>query len=120
MISHPDLPKPLGPYSPVVRAGDMLYVSAQAGVDPQTGQVPHGIAAECRQALDNIRRALEASGSSIVKVVKITLFYTRIEDLPEINAVFHEVFPTAPPARSAAIVGLAGGRSISIDAIAAT
>jgi 2-iminobutanoate/2-iminopropanoate deaminase len=119
VVQSPDLPKPLGPYSPVVRAGDLLFVSAQAGVDPATGKVPDGgIAAECRQALTNLQRALTAAGSDPSKVMRITLFYTNLDDLPAINAAFAEMFPTDPPARSAAIVGLAGGRSISIDAIA--
>lgn len=113
------MPKPLGPYSPVVRAGDLLFVSAQAGVDPATGKVPGGVGAECRQALANLERALKAAGSSLDDVVRITLFYTNLDDLSQINEAFAQVFPDEPPARSAAIVGLAGGRSVSIDAIAA-
>lgn len=113
------MPQPLGPYSPVVRAGGLLFVSAQAGVDPATGKVPEGgIGPECRQALANLDRALRAAGSGLENVVRVTLFYKSFEDLPEINQVFAEVFGAEPPARSAAIVGLAGGRSISIDAIA--
>jgi 2-iminobutanoate/2-iminopropanoate deaminase len=119
IVNSPDLPKPLGPYSPVVRAGDLLFVSAQAGLDPSTGKVPDGgIAAEARQALANLGQALNASGSDLSRVVRITLFYTNLDHLPAINAAFAEAFPADPPARSAAIVGLAGGRSISIDAIA--
>ena len=88
-----------------MRAGDLLFVSAQAGVDPSTGKVPDGgIAAE--------------AGSDLSRVVRITLFYTNLNHLPEINAAYAEAFASDPPARSAAIVGLAGGRSISIDAIA--
>lgn len=113
------MPKALGPYSPVVRAGDLLFVSAQAGVDPTTGKVPEGgVGAECRQALANVERALKAAGSSLDQVVRITLFYKSLDDLPHINEAFAQVFPNDPPARSAAIVGLAGGRSVSIDAIA--
>lgn len=119
VVQSPVLPKPLGPYSPVVRAGDLLFVYAQAGVDPATGKVPGGgITAECRQALANLGQALSAAGSDLSKTVRVTLFYTDLDDLPAINAVFAETFPAEPPARSAAIVGLAGGRSVSIDAIA--
>lgn len=103
----------------MVRAGDFLFVSAQTGVDPATGKLPAGgVEAECRQALANLGRALAAAGSQLSNVAKVTLFYTDLNDLPAINAVFAEVFPTDPPARSAAVVGLAGGRSISIDAVA--
>jgi 2-iminobutanoate/2-iminopropanoate deaminase len=94
-------------------------VSAQTGVNPAAGQVPEGgIGAECGQALANLDRALRAAGSGLDNVVRITLFYKNLDDLPTINEAFVEVFGAEPPARSAAIVGLAGGRSISIDAIA--
>ncbi|NUR97096.1 MAG: hypothetical protein HOV67_17785, partial [Kribbellaceae bacterium] len=87
IVRSPGLPQPLGPYSPVVRAGDLLFVSAQAGVDPATGHVPEGgVAAECRQALANLASALEAAGSGLGRVVRTTLFYTDLADLPEINA----------------------------------
>jgi 2-iminobutanoate/2-iminopropanoate deaminase len=121
VVKHPDLPRPLGPYSPVVRVGDLLFVSAQAGVDPSTGCPPAGgFEAECRQALANLDRALRASGSDLRHVVKSTVFYTRLDDFPTLNKVYAEAFPTAPPARSAVIGGLPGGRQISIDAIAVT
>lgn len=119
IVQSPNLPPALGPYSPVVRAGDLLFVSAQTGIDQATGMVPEGgIEAECRQALRNLARALEAAGSDLANVLRITLFYTDLDNLPLINAAFAEAFPVQPPARSAAIVGLAGNRSISIDAIA--
>ena len=119
IVTGVDMPQPLGPYSPVVRAGGLLFVSAQAGIDPATGRVPEGgIGAECRQALANLDRALRAAGSGLDNVVRVTLFYKNLDDLPEINKTFAEVFGAEPPARSAAIVRLAGGRSISIDAIA--
>jgi 2-iminobutanoate/2-iminopropanoate deaminase len=119
VVTGPDLPPALGPYSPVIRAGNLLFVSAQTGVDPDTGQVPDGgFEAECRQALANIQRTLRAAGTDLGNVVKTTVFYTSLDDLPTLNTVYAEPFPTAPPARSAALVGLAGGRRISIDAIA--
>lgn len=119
IVTGADMPHPLGPYSQVVRAGDLLFVSAQAGVDPATRQVPEGgIGTECKQALANLDRALRAAGSGLDNVVRVTLLYKNLDDLPEINEAFAEVFGTEPPARAAAIVGLAGGRLISTDAIA--
>jgi 2-iminobutanoate/2-iminopropanoate deaminase len=119
VVTNADLPRPLGPYSPVVRVGEVLYLSAQAGVDPATGAVPEGgFEAECRQVFANIRRALLASGSDLGHIVKTTLFYADLQDLQTINEVYADMFPHDPPARSAAIVGLAGGRRISVDAIA--
>lgn len=119
VISGDDLPV-LGPYSPAVRAGGLVFVSAQAGIDPVTGDAPAsgGFEAECRQALTNLGRVLERAGSDLRHVVRTTVFYTDLGDMPAINATFADVFPVPPPARSSALVGLPGGRRISIDAIA--
>jgi 2-iminobutanoate/2-iminopropanoate deaminase len=117
-VNGPELPVH-GPYSPAVRAGGLLFVSAQTGIDPATGTVPDGGAgAECRQALRNLARVLAAAGCGLADVVRTTLFYTDLADLPAVNEAYAEAFPDAPPARSAAIVGLAGGRRVSVDAIA--
>jgi 2-iminobutanoate/2-iminopropanoate deaminase len=119
VVTGADMPRPLGPYSPVVRVGHLLFLSAQTGVDQSTGAVPGGgFEAECRQAFANLGRALRASGSDLAHVVKTTVLYADLADLSTVNKVYTEVFPTDPPARSAAIVGLAGGRRISVDAIA--
>lgn len=75
-----------------------IFVSAQTGVEPATGTVPDGgIGAECQQAPTNLAQALIAAGSDISKIMRITLFYTNLEHLPAINAVFAEVFPAEPP-----------------------
>jgi 2-iminobutanoate/2-iminopropanoate deaminase len=124
IISHPDLPV-FGPYSPAVRIGDLIVVSAQIGVDPVTGTVPtaqHGesaAAAECRQVFANLARVLDVSGSSLDRVARTTMYYVDLADLPSLNAVYADVFGIDPPARSAMIVGLPGGRRVAIDAIAA-
>ncbi|HEY9482766.1 MAG TPA: Rid family hydrolase [Micromonosporaceae bacterium] len=119
VIRGDDLPV-LGPYSPAVRAGGLVFVSAQAGIDPSTGDAPAtgGFEAECRQALTNLGRVLERAGSDLRHVVRTTVFYTDLADMPAINATFADVFPVSPPARSSALVGLPGGRRISVDAIA--
>lgn len=98
-ITNADLPRALGPYSPVVRAGDFLFLSAQTGVDPATGAVPEegGFEAECQQAFANLERALHASGSDLQHVVKTTVLYVDLQDLRTVNKVYAEVFPTDPP-----------------------
>lgn len=120
IVDGADLPVH-GPYAPAVRVGELLFVSAQAGVDPATGTVrAGGTEAQCRQAILNLERVLRAAGADLRAVVKTTVFYTDSDDLQAINRVYAETFPIDPPARAAAIVRLAGGRSISIDAIADT
>jgi 2-iminobutanoate/2-iminopropanoate deaminase len=119
-IAGPHMPPAQGPYSPAVRAGNLLFVSAQSGVDPDTNQVPMGgFEYECRQAFRNIARALRAVDADLRHVVKTMILYVDPQDLQAINQIFAEVFPVNPPARTSAIVRLPGGRRISVDAIAA-
>jgi 2-iminobutanoate/2-iminopropanoate deaminase len=115
-----DLPPALGPYSHAVRLGDLLFVSGQAGLDPATGAAaPGGFAAEARQAFTNVERVLEASGSDMSRVAKLTVFMASADDFPALNELFAEFFPSAPPTRSVPIVSLPRGLLISIEAIAA-
>jgi 2-iminobutanoate/2-iminopropanoate deaminase len=119
--SGPDMPNALGPYSPAIRVGDLVFVSAQAGVDAATKQIPEGgFEAECRQAFSNVERVLNGADADLRDVVKVTILYTASQDLPIINSVYAEIFPFDPPARTAAIVGLAAGRRVAVDAIAVT
>jgi len=113
------LAPPLGPYTPVVKAGDLMFISAQSGIDPATKRVPSGdFEHECRQAFANLLGAVQSGGGAAQDVVKTTVLYIDPTDLATINAIYAEVFPDDPPARTCAIVQLVGGRRISIDAIA--
>jgi 2-iminobutanoate/2-iminopropanoate deaminase len=118
---HSDrMPPALGPYSHVVRAGELLFVSGQPGIDPGTGEVPPGgFEAEARQAFANLRTVLEAAGASLDRVVKTTVFLVSAEDFAALNAVYGEVFPSSPPARATPIVGLPRSLRISVEAVAA-
>jgi 2-iminobutanoate/2-iminopropanoate deaminase len=119
-VHNDQMPPQLGPYSHAVRAGDLLFVSGQPGIDPDTGEVPAGgFEAEARQAFANLRRVLEAAGASLDRVVKTTVFLVSAEDFPALNALFGEFFPTAPPTRATPIVGLPRQLRISIEAVAA-
>ena len=118
-ITSPAMPKPIGPYSQVVRAGDLLFVAGQPGVDPATAQVVEGgFEAEARQAFANLRAVLEAAGSGLEHVVKTTTFVAHVEDVPVAGQLYAEFFPTDPPARSTPIVSLPRGLLFSIEAIA--
>lgn len=117
-VAGAGLPAPNGHYSPAVKVGELLFLSAQSGVDQATGTVPSGFDDECRQALRNVETILIACGSALTGVVRAVVLYSDVAHLPAINAVFAEVFPVAPPARTAAVVGLAGGRRISIEVTA--
>ena len=112
--------KPLGPYSPGIRAGRLVFASGTTGMDPELGSlVEGGVAAETRQALVNLGKVLDAGGSSLGNVVKTTVFMTNIQEFATMNAVYGEVFNTEPPARSTAqVAALPGGASVEIEAIA--
>lgn len=92
---------PRGPYSHAVRAGDFIYVSGQASIDPATNEFTFGdIAHETRRTLDNIRLILEAAGASMSDVVKCSVFLRDGNDFTAMNAVYAEFFGEAKPART--------------------
>jgi 2-iminobutanoate/2-iminopropanoate deaminase len=113
-------PKPIGPYSPAIRAGNFVYASGSLGVDPATGSlVPGGIEAQTRQSLENLAAVLEAGGASLASVVKTTVFLQDIGEFAKMNAVYAEFFSQKPPARSAfQVAALPAGAAVEIEAIA--
>ncbi len=94
------------PLSPVVRAGDFLFVSGMPPKDYETGHMIKGdIEAQTRKVLDNLKMVLEASGSSLDKVVKTTVFSANAAYFGLINEIYREYFPDNFPARSFVTVG---------------
>ncbi|MFQ5894968.1 MAG: RidA family protein [Nitrospinota bacterium] len=107
------------PLSQAIRDGDLLFCSGQLGVDPKTNAlVPGGIAAETRQALENLKAVVEAGGSSLDRALKVTIFMADLSELMEMNAVFSEYFPKDPPARTTlAVKELVRGGRVEIELI---
>lgn len=94
-------PKPAGPYSQAIRAGDFIYVAGQGGVDPSTGKfVEGGVEEQTRQTLKNIEAILKAAGSSLDEVVKVSVFLKDVKDFQTMNKVYAEFFKAPPPART--------------------
>ncbi len=93
-------PAAIGPYSQAVRAGNLLFLSGQLGLDPQTGQLAEGIEAQTKQVLSNLAAVLAAGGSSFERVVKTVIFLADLSDFAVVNALYGAVFTGAPPARS--------------------
>jgi len=108
------------PFSPVVKVGNVLYLSGQIGNVPGTRQLADtGIAEQTRQTLDNIKGLLTAAGSSMERVFKCTVFLASMADYAPMNAVYATYFPKEPPARSAiAGSGLALGARVEIECLA--
>lgn len=110
--------KPVGPYTPIVRAGDWLICSGQVGIK-DGAIVEGGLEAELRQALSNMRGLLEGQGASMNDVVKTTVFLTSMDDYAEMNAVYIDEFGDHRPARSAvAVAELPIGARIEVEASA--
>ncbi|MGQ0702074.1 MAG: RidA family protein [Gemmatimonadales bacterium] len=108
------------PFSPAVRVGNMLYLSGQIGTDSAGRLVAGGIEAETRQVLTNIKRLLEANGSSMDRVVKCLVMLADIGEWARMNSVYVTFFPGNKPARSAfGASGLALGARTEIECIAA-
>ena len=105
------------PFSDAVRVGDMLYLSGQVGNLPgQTVLVSGGIQQETRQTMENIKKVLEANGSSMDRVVKCLVMMADIEEWPAMNEVYVTFFDDHFPARSAfAGSGLALGARVEIE-----
>ncbi len=106
-ITAPGGPVPLGPYSHAVRAGDLVFVSGQAALNPETNQLEAGAAAaQTRRVLENIRTILQAAGADLSDVVKCCVFLADIQEFSEMNQVYAECFGESKPARTTAEVGL--------------
>ncbi len=120
VISTPNSPAAIGPYSQAIRANGMVYVSGCIGLDPETKKmVEGGVAAQARRVLDNLKAIVEASGSDLSKVCKCTVLLADMSFFAEINAIYAEYFPENPPARATfAVLGLPAGALIEIDCIA--
>jgi len=108
------------PLSQAIRAGDWVFASGQLGNDPRTGRLAEGgIKAETRQVCENLKAVLEAGGSSLGRVVKVTIYLADLGELMAMNEVFNEYVPKDPPARTTfQAAGLVAGARVEIEAIA--
>jgi len=89
------------PYSPVVQADGVLYLSGQVPVDPSTKQVVDGgILEQTRVALENVRASLALAGATLDDVVKVNVYLTNMDGFADMNTVYREYFPQNPPART--------------------
>jgi 2-iminobutanoate/2-iminopropanoate deaminase len=108
--------KPVGPYTPIVRAGEWLVCSGQLGLRDGS-LVDGGVQAQARQAIANLEALLQSEGAALTDVVKTTVFLAHISDFPLVNEVYAEGFGDHRPARSAiAVSALPLGGLVEIEA----
>jgi 2-iminobutanoate/2-iminopropanoate deaminase len=113
-------PVPVGPYSQAIVCDKMVFCSGQLGIDPASGKlVATGTVDEAKQSLRNIGSVLEAAGSSMKKVIKVTIFMTDLDRFKDVNAIYADAFSEPFPARTTVGVSrLPLGATIEIDVVA--
>jgi len=119
-VSAPNAAKPIGPYSPAIRAGNLLFISGQVGFDPATGALIDGdISAQTDQVMRNIGALLEAAGTDFAHVVRTTVFLADMAEFAAMNAVYARYVVDPPPARSTVqVAALPRNARVEIDVIA--
>jgi len=120
VIATDQAPKAIGPYSQAIRAQGLIFTSGQIPIDPATSQIVAGdVSAQTERVLKNLAAVLQASGSSLEKVVRSTVFLKNIGDFAAMNEVYGRYFKQEPPARSTVEVArLPKDVLVEIDVIA--
>lgn len=120
VISTPNAPQAIGPYSQAIQAGPMLFVSGQIALDPASGDLVSGdVQAQTKRVMENIKAVVEAAGGSLDSIVKCTIFLKNMSDFARVNEVYGSYFDKAPPARATVEVSqLPKEVEVEIDAIA--
>ena len=118
VISTPNAPAAIGPYSQGMVVGSLVFCSGQIPVDPATGTIPEGIAAQAERSCRNVAAVLAAAGSDITKVVKTTCFLADMADFAAFNEVYAKHFVSKPARSCCAVKTLPKNVLCEIEAIA--
>ena len=117
-VTSDKLPPPVGPFSPAIRMGEIVYLSGQVALGPD-GSVTGTAAEQTEAVLRNIGVLLEAAGSSLDRVVKATVFLADMADYAAMNTAYARFFPSRPPARTAVQVArLPRDAKVEIEVVA--
>ena len=118
-VSTDKAPQPKGPYAQAVKANGFLFVSGQGSLDPTSGEVIHGtIEEETRLTIEDLKAVLEAGGSGLEHVVKVTVFLADMDNFARMNSVFAEYFADVKHARSTVQAVPPVGLKVEMEAIA--
>ncbi len=122
-IATTQAPAAIGPYSQgvTIRSAGLVFTAGQLGMDPESGElVPGGIGPECQRALENLKQVVEAGGSSMDQVLKVTVFLAAMDEFAAMNEIYQSYFQSPYPARSAfQVAALPKGGRVEIEAVAA-
>jgi 2-iminobutanoate/2-iminopropanoate deaminase len=119
-VSTEQAPAAFGPFSQAIKSERLVFATGQLPLDPASGKlVSEDVEEQTHQVLKNLRAIFDAAGSSLDRVLKATVFITRMEDFDRMNRVYETYFTKPYPARSCIEVsGLAKGAKVEIEAIA--
>ncbi len=118
-ISSAGAPAAIGTYSQAVRVGDLVFLSGQIPLHPESMEIiGNTFEARARQVFDNLRSVAEAAGGSLDDIVKLTIFLTDLDNFATVNAVMEDFFAKPYPARAAVgVASLPKGADVEADAI---
>jgi reactive intermediate/imine deaminase len=118
-IHSDNAPAAIGTYSQAIRSGDLVFLSGQIPLDPQTMDLVSGdFEARARQVFDNLRAVAEAAGGDLDQVVKLTIYLTDLANFATVNRVMEDYFERPFPARAAiGVASLPKGADVEADAI---
>ena len=106
IISTPNAPSAIGPYSQAIQYGELLFVSGQIALDPKTGELIEGdIEVQTKQVLENLKAIIEEAGMTLKNVLKCSCFLQSMEDFVKFNSVYDSFFAESLPARETVEVG---------------
>jgi 2-iminobutanoate/2-iminopropanoate deaminase len=106
IISTDNAPAAIGPYSQAVQFGNLLFVSGQIPLDPQTGEIVEGdIEAQTRRVMENLKAIIESTGMNYQNVLKCSCFLSSMDHFVQFNSIYGEYFVDNPPARETVEVG---------------
>ena len=120
IINTKAAPSAIGPYSQAIKFNNLIFVSGQIAINPDSNEFVNGnIASQTIQVIENIKAILESAGSSLEKILKVTIYITDMKDFNSINIVYSEYFNSSLPARACIEVSnLPRGAKVEMDAIA--
>jgi 2-iminobutanoate/2-iminopropanoate deaminase len=118
-------PPSVGTHSQAIRTGDLVFVTAQTGWDPETGELEEGVEAQTRRMLSNVEAIMNAAGCSPADIVKVTLLMADIKDFKAVDVIYaswlpsHGVTPPWPARTACAVAGLPAGALVMLEVVAA-
>jgi reactive intermediate/imine deaminase len=118
IVSTPDAPAAIGPYSQAVKAGNTVYLSGQIGLDPATMQLAEGFEAQALRVFENLKAVAEAAGGSLGDAVRVTIYLTDLGNFAVVNELMTRYFAAPYPARATVgVAALPRGALVEIDAV---